>query len=290
MRAAIDNTLGISNPRLGLRRFTLDRIEPPPDLASVVERFWRVRWDLPEGETFTQEIVPHPCANLSIERTTHDARGANARGLEVHGLAKRRFFAKLEGRGVVLGTKMTPAGLSALAKVPMTSLVGAVLPLEDVVGTGPRLPAIEDMPPGEALARVSDAMVSWLRERLRAQPLDEAIPRVNALVALLREDRSIVRVEDLARHDGSSVRQLQRLFRSTVGIGPKWVVQRVRVQEAAERVVTGVHVDWARTAQELGYHDQAHLIRDFRAQVGFTPEAYARRCRDAEQEPRAAGP
>ena len=32
------------------------------------------------------------------------------------------------------------------------------------------------------------------------------------------------------------------------------------------------------TAQDLGYHDQAHFIRDFRAQVGFTPAAYARRC------------
>jgi hypothetical protein len=37
-------------------------------------------------------------------------------------------------------------------------------------------------------------------------------------------------------------------------------------------------VAWAALALELGYHDQAHLIRDFKAQVGFTPAAYAERC------------
>jgi AraC-like DNA-binding protein len=43
-------------------------------------------------------------------------------------------------------------------------------------------------------------------------------------------------------------------------------------------VSTGEAVDWALLAVELGYHDQAHLIHDFKAQVGFTPAAYAERC------------
>ncbi len=50
------------------------------------------------------------------------------------------------------------------------------------------------------------------------------------------------------------------------------------VQEAAERVAANAPVAWAALALELGYHDQAHLIRDFRAQIGFTPATYARRC------------
>jgi len=37
-------------------------------------------------------------------------------------------------------------------------------------------------------------------------------------------------------------------------------------------------MDWAGLAVDLGYHDQAHLIRDFKAQVGFTPAVYAARC------------
>ena len=101
---------------------------------------------------------------------------------------------------------------------------------------------------------------------------------VNRLVALAQEDRDIMQAQDLAHVAGSSVRSLHRLFERYVGVGPKWIVRRSRVQEAAERVARGERVRWAVIARDLGYHDQAHLIRDFRAQVGATPAAYARRC------------
>lgn len=41
----------------------------------------------------------------------------------------------------------------------------------------------------------------------------------------------------------------------------------------------GDAVDWAALAQALGYFDQVHFIRDFRALVGCAPGAYARRDR-----------
>jgi AraC-like DNA-binding protein len=34
-------------------------------------------------------------------------------------------------------------------------------------------------------------------------------------------------------------------------------------------------VSWAEIAADLGYADQAHLTRDFRAAIGQTPAAYA---------------
>jgi AraC-like DNA-binding protein len=35
-------------------------------------------------------------------------------------------------------------------------------------------------------------------------------------------------------------------------------------------------VAWAELAGELGYSDQAHLVRDFTAAVGTSPAAYAK--------------
>jgi len=73
-----------------------------------------------------------------------------------------------------------------------------------------------------------------------------------------------------------AARQLQRLFREYVGVTPKWVIQRYRLIEAAERLATGVTEDFAGLALDLGYADQAHFIRDFKKLVGRPPAGYAR--------------
>jgi AraC-like DNA-binding protein len=251
-------TRGILNPLAGLAQFQLDREDPQPDLAPFVTAYWRVRWDL--AAPFAQEILPHPCVNLSLE---------NGR-FEVHGPGTRRFVAKLVGRGHVFGIKFTPAGFSRFAALPMRDLVDRVLGVDEAMGRPP--PKIDDDEPASVRAAFEVFLRGFSLER------DRTLASVDELVALVQNDRTIARAEDLARRAGMSVRSLHRLFERHVGVGPKWIVRRSRVHEAAERVARGERIDWAATARELGYHDQAHLIGDFRAQVGFTPAAYARRC------------
>ena len=74
-----------------------------------------------------------------------------------------------------------------------------------------------------------------------------------------------------------NVRTLQRLFDKYVGVSPKWVVQRYRLHEAAEQLAAGSTTSQADLAIALGYSDQAHFNRDFKAVVGTSPGEYARR-------------
>jgi AraC-like DNA-binding protein len=256
---SVSGTRGILNPNAGLTQFALGREPPPEDLAPFVESFWSVSWNVEHG-VYEQEILPYPCVNLSL----------GAEGFEVHGPGTRRFVARLVGRGRVFGVKFRPAGFFSFARVPMRQTVDAVLGVE--AATGKPAPAVQSDEP----AAVRRAVELFLREM--SPQIDENAALVDRLVSAAQDDRNIRSADDLAVIAGLSVRSLHRLFARYVGVGPKWIVKRSRVQEAADRVVRAEHVDWARTAQELGYHDQAHFIRDFRAQVGFTPAAYARRC------------
>ncbi|NEC84766.1 AraC family transcriptional regulator [Streptomyces sp. SID12501] len=100
------------------------------------------------------------------------------------------------------------------------------------------------------------------------------IDEATALVDTITTDPSLLRVSQLAAHAGLSTRQLQRLFAEYVGIGPKWVIRRTRIQEAASRAATTPQ-DWSALATELGYADQAHFTRDFTGAVGVSPAQYA---------------
>jgi AraC-like DNA-binding protein len=44
--------------------------------------------------------------------------------------------------------------------------------------------------------------------------------------------------------------------------------------EAVEKMADGDIPDWTRLALDLGYYDQAHLIKDFKSIVGKSPENY----------------
>ena len=71
-------------------------------------------------------------------------------------------------------------------------------------------------------------------------------------------------------------RRLQRLFANYVGVPPKWVIQRYRLQEAIWRLAQPDAPDLASLAQELGFFDQAHFSRSFAELVGSTPLDYRR--------------
>ena len=83
------------------------------------------------------------------------------------------------------------------------------------------------------------------------------------------------RVSQLVDAFGLSERTLQRLCARRIGLSPKWLVQRRRLHEAAERLSGDDSPDLARVAVELGYADQAHFTRDFRTVTGLTPGRFA---------------
>lgn len=115
----------------------------------------------------------------------------------------------------------------------------------------------------------------------RVPETDPQVQVASKLVSMIFADRSIKKVDDLARtilHGGTDKgwgkRSLQRIFKEYVGATPKWVIRRYRLHELVERFQQGGELDWAGLALELGYFDQAHLINDFRKAAGYSPAQY----------------
>lgn len=257
---------GILNPGAAPAQFDLRRHAPAADLADLVERHWIVRWDLTGRPPHLQETLPHPCVNLVIQA------GCSA----VHGCGTRKFAIVLADRGQVFGVKFRPGGFFPWLRAPVSQLTDRSTPLAALFGAEadalePAVLATHD--DAEQIAVVED----FLRRHL-AGPAPEEVARVIEVVQVALERREITTVEALGEHVGLTPRTLQRMFRRHVGVGPKWTIRRYRLHEAAERLADGAPVDWAAMAHELGYFDQAHFIKDFKAQIGRSPGEYAAEC------------
>ena len=94
---------------------------------------------------------------------------------------------------------------------------------------------------------------------------------VEAAVGRLLAERGQTRLPALAATAELSERQLERRFRSAVGLGPKALARLVRFQEVYRRLGEDAPADWALIALDCGYFDQAHLLRDFRELAGSPP-------------------
>ncbi|MFI0862459.1 DUF6597 domain-containing transcriptional factor [Streptomyces smyrnaeus] len=263
-----------------LARVRFRRRLPAEPLRRWVEHYWLIDWDL--EEPYVSQVVPHPCVNVVFERRG-PADLAPGTGL-VAGVGTGVFSTKLEEIGRVCGVQFRPGGFRPFLTPPrpLSALTGRQLPLEEVFGS------TEDVPPRILTPDREDERVTALDTFLLSlsPARDPAAERAMALAHRVRTDRSVLRVERLAADAGMSVRTLQRLFATYVGVTPKWTILRYRVHEAMEHATSHPETDWARLAADLGYSDQAHLVRDFTAAVGVTPSAYARA---AAQAPSATG-
>jgi len=257
-RTETASTRGILRPHEGRRHFRLTRELPSPDLDPWVERHWMVEWDL--DEPYTQELLNHPTINVAVEPQTAG----------VYGIRTERDRKTIAGAGRVVGIKFRPGAFQPFYGRSVHQLTNRVLPLSAVFGRdGDELAEAVRAEPDGPFA----VMEAFLRTRLPAP--DPSLEVLADIVRTMLEDPAVVRVDQLAARHAMSPRTLQRLFRRYVGVSPKWVLRRYRLHEAAERIAEGRDGDWAATALELGYFDQAHFIRDFKALVGASPAQYA---------------
>ena len=250
---------GICDPATALTKFTLTRVAPDAALAPFVQHYWIVEWDLTGQPGHEQRVLPHPMVHVTFRR-------GHSR---IAGVIRGHFTQRIEGRGHVLGVRFRPGGFRPFLGAPVSTITDRFLPLESVFP--PSVRQLDDTAPADEMATLVDRFLAVL-----APPADPHVTTIDGLVARVADDPGLVRVDALAREAGLGVRALQRLFADYVGVGPKWVIRRARIQEAAQRAVSGGTVDWAELAADLRYSDQAHFVRDFTALVGTTPTRYAR--------------
>jgi len=96
-----------------------------------------------------------------------------------------------------------------------------------------------------------------------------------ALVEIRQRMDQPWRVSEIAAAAGLSVTQLERLCRRTLGLSPRALLQRLRVEQAA-RLLTTSDASAGEIAAACGFYDQASFTRQFRAVVGMTPGSFRR--------------
>ena len=254
------------------------RLRPvSPVLAPHIEHLWMARGYLPVH--WRNMILPDGAMEL-IFNLGDPQKLCVRNNLTKHTVfrhswisGERIFPIVIDEIGYVhlIGVRLRAGGAWPFLGIPLREFTDQVLELETIFGR-----EIEDL--RDQLSEAPDdnsrfdLLEAWLvrRARSRTQPTRS----VSYALRVIHSGLDAVRIGKIADTIGISHKHLLREFDRCVGLTPKVFARLCAFQRVIRSVGQKAEVDWAGTAATCGYHDQAHLIHEFRAFSGLTPANY----------------
>jgi AraC-like DNA-binding protein len=254
-------------------------VAPEGRLADYVRAIWTVDVAASPGDSPEQPVVPDGCPELifNLGDPIHRIRGNE---YDVHdrtmlaGQITGAIRLRPQGRVALVGVRLHPWAIHALLGVGAVELRDNIVPFEIVVGR-----AVRDQLDIRAAHQSPSAFARVVTEALSRHVAGRPAPSA-AAITVYRALREVSRngdrptVSGVAKSLGRSERQLQRVFKESVGLSPKLYLRMVRVQHAlrcAEREPTR---SWGEVSSRCGFYDQSHLTREFLQFAGCTPSMF----------------
>ncbi|OTG82407.1 AraC family transcriptional regulator [Acinetobacter sp. ANC 4648] len=97
---------------------------------------------------------------------------------------------------------------------------------------------------------------------------------LNELINYLNVENECISLEDLSSEMGISRYAIIRLFKNNFGLTPHAYQLNKKVNQARELLKNGEQI--IKVAHDLGFTDQSHFNRVFKAHAGVTPKQYQR--------------
>lgn len=172
-----------------------------------------------------------------------------------------------------------PAGFHHLFGTPMCELTDASYDADGVIGAHStvlrqRLSAVATFEERILIAE------EYLLARVRAGgDLDQVAREANRLFA----SNGTCTVTTMAARAELTERQLERRFLAQVGVSPKLYSRVVRFSAALDSKLSSPETSWTDIAHDLCYHDQMHMVHDFRDLAGDSPTRFLGRINEVPE-------
>jgi AraC-like DNA-binding protein len=248
---------------------------PHPTLQGSIHCYWTLEeYHTPEmeGHRF------HPESSVRLAFYQGDSYVGLADGeLEalpkcyLIGLYDQPFYGVSKGLSKVLGVEFYPWGAMQLLGLSdsVQSVAFKQFQVDATLSCQIRsLLALDNL--SEAIQVLED----WLLSRHSLYTLEPT--GATRAAEMLYASHGQQQVSEIAETVGLSTRQLERLFLRQVGISPKALAKMIRFETAHNKIWLEPERNLTELAYELGYADQGHFSRDFRAYAHVSPQTFGK--------------
>jgi AraC-like DNA-binding protein len=171
--------------------------------------------------------------------------------------------------GETMVAQLRPGAVRAMFGLPGAILKDQVVPA-DVVWGASASEALERIAGAPSASARLEEFTAFLVSRVRLPAVDDLFAVTAA--AWMQRQAGGVCLADLAARSGYSDRQTRRKFTESLGMSPKAFARTLRLHSVLR--LGSRAADWADVAATVGYHDQSHLVHEFKLAFGLPPAAF----------------
>lgn len=256
---------------LGLKIFN-----PSPELSPYIRCYWAIGGDDTYLTTPHQEFL-HPAGSFGLIFNLSDSLKIDGKPLAngtlfdgTNTVSRRLTFM---GKVAALGVCFQAGGAYPFFETPLHQMTNAVAITNATdQAFAQKLYAI--LKQGHWLEDAIERLEALFFGQLRRH--EEAASVVPYSLEKIRESAGQLSIQDMLDDLAIGQRQLERLYKTQVGITPKHYARLMRVQESRLSLRQRLTTSLAELSADVGFYDQSHFVREFKSIIGLTPHQYHR--------------
>lgn len=226
---------------------------------SGISHFYRFRVTATPGPALA---IPDGCVDILFDCDSSDPR-ARVCGTLMHARA-----VELRCGHHYFGVRFLPGMMPDFLDLQAEQLPGHEFNFLDAVPDGRT--AFEQIVSADTFSR----QIALFNHHFASRSLRAPCEVIRYAIERIRQQHGNIRIDALETRTGYSSRTLQRLFRADTGMSPKGFCRVVRFQSAIHALSHSPAPHLSRIALDLGFSDQSHFLREFRALNNTTPGEY----------------
>jgi AraC-like DNA-binding protein len=253
-------------------------IKPSAALQPYVDCYWMLSFNGKSTDLSpTQSCLPFGMVEIIVQLDNNacdvfvDGNWLPLPKVFLAGMYQETVLWRAGGSTRKFGIRLKPEAFHLLFNMPAAIAFSNYTSLHNVIGSAANYFS-EQLAEAKEMSELIAIAEAFLLRQLNMQGGEHNYTIEAA--RLIRSTKGNISIDDVCKAVYVSPRQLQRSFRHTLGTGPKSYMRIIRFRNAfVQMQYLQKHGGWAGLSYNLGYSDQAHLIRDFKEFTGTVPSS-----------------
>ncbi|WP_420573535.1 DUF6597 domain-containing transcriptional factor [Kordia sp.] len=236
-------------------------IKPSKRIDSVVDSFWTFSKNK-SSENF--KILPDNCTDIIFDLKQN-------KGF-LSGVMSKYQLRRLSTESDLIGIRFKTENFGSLSKIPLDGTKNLKIELSSI------FPKVNL----DILSQINDlenlnTKIKFLEnfiETLFKQNYTTQDPIVLSVVKSIRLSKGVLTINNLAKSHHISLRQLERRFKSYMGLTVKEFSNVVRFENAKKRIKSSAETSLLKIAFDSGFFDHSHMNYEFNRISGENPSYF----------------